>query len=353
MHTEIIASYMGIELRSPLIVGACPLTLKPETVRELAIAGAGAVVLPSLLEEQVVRRMMQQADAAGDDQPRAESDGGAHPQDDYNRGVDRYLMSISRLKQHAGIPVIANLNGCTDGRWVDVAGEVERAGADAIELSIRTDSPDPSIGADAIEASLVTAVKAVSDRVSIPVSVKLLPFFTSLSNVGRRLAQAGASGIVLFGREPSWEFHNGDLIATTHWTLSGSAQLQTTVSGLVRMCGNGSGLSIAASGGIVTTRDLIHAVVAGADVAMVTSEIYRNGPDAVAHLLEGLVVYLQREGFASFREFLPRRRAARPKLDRQSSIGPMTRVGAFPDTERRAEPARPTSDRWGHVQGTM
>ncbi|MGI9474569.1 MAG: dihydroorotate dehydrogenase [Rubripirellula sp.] len=349
MHTDVTTSYLGMRLRSPLIVGACPLTLRPENVREFTIAGAGAVVLPSLLEEQVVRQMLERGERPSPAEERIEASSLATTDNSYNGGIDTYLQTIALLKQHTGIPIIANLNGCTVGSWLEFARQVELHGADAIELSLHTDTTDPSLGADAVERRLLDAVEAVCDVVSIPVSVKLLLFFTSLPNLGWRVAEAGASGLVLFGREPIWDLRDGQMSPTSHWSLSDSPQLQTTISGLVRLHSGGPRISVAASGGITTSQSVLHSVIAGADVAMVTSELYRTGPDAIAHILEGISRHLLQEGFASFDEFARQSRQQRvASQSRPSQIEPMTRrEHVYPDP--RPEPAQQTGDRWGHT----
>lgn len=351
MHTDVTTTYLGLRLRSPIVVGACPLTLKPEHVREYTIAGAGAVVLPSLLQEQVVRRMISEGRPTNAVEKRIESSSMEVRDNGYNGGIDLYLQTISLLKHHTGIPVIANLNGCSVGSWLDAARLMEDHGADAIEMSLHTDTSDPSQGADAVERTLLEAVEAVCDAVSVPVSVKLLPFFTSLPNLGWRLAEAGAAGVVLFGREPIWDLREGRMHPTSHWALSDSGQLQTTIAGLVRMRAGGPGFSVAASGGITTARAVLHTIIAGADVAMVTSELYRTGPDAIAHLLDGIVQTLTRDGFESFEEFvLENRKNATTHAERPRQIEPMTRCGAGdiyrPETK---SPMQATGDRWGHT----
>lgn len=351
MHTDVTTTYLGLRLRSPIVVGACPLTLKPEHVREYTIAGAGAVVLPSLLQEQVVRRMLSEGRPTNAEEKRIESSSMEARDNGYNGGIDLYMQTISLLKHLTGIPVIANLNGCSVGAWLDVARMLEDHGADAIEMSLHTDTSDPSQGADAVEQRLLEAVEAVCDAVCVPVSVKLLPFFTSLPNLAWRLAEAGAAGVVLFGREPIWDLREGRMHPTSHWALSDSGQLQTTIAGLVRMRAGGPGFSVAASGGITTSRAVLHTIIAGADVAMVTSELYRTGSDVIAHLLDGISQTLLRDGYESFEQFVIEHRkstgvhAARPR-----QIEPMTRCGSgdlyLPATE---SPVSTTGDRWGHT----
>lgn len=291
MHADVTASYMGLPLPSPLIVGACPMTLATDTVRELTIAGAGAVVLPSPTQS-ACESITRSAEARD--------------------GFDRYLGAIAALKRITGIPIIASISGCIDRGWLDLARQIEAHGADAIELSLQTDTSDRSLAAGAIESALIERVASLCQAASIPVSIKLMPFFTSLPNLAWRLAEAGAKGVAIFGREPVWQVVESQMTPSSHWSLSDSSQLQTTLSGLVRLRAGGLQISVAGSGGISTARDVFDVVIAGADVAMVTSEIYRTGPDAIAHLLEGIVSYLLRRHFDSFKSFVEATRANAP-----------------------------------------
>ena len=349
MHKDVTTSYMGLRLRSPLVVGACPLTLKPENVREFAIAGAGAVVLPSLLEEQLVRAMIARGEKPSEAETGVEATSSAGTDNRYNGGINAYLNTISVLKRQTGIPIIANLNGCTVGSWLEFAKQLAGNGADAIELSLHTQTANAGLSADEVEQPLLQAVESVCDAVSIPISVKLLPFFTSLPNLAWRLTESGASGVVLFGREPIWDLCDGRMHPTSYWSLSSGGQMQTTISGLVRLRSGGPDISVAASGGITTSKDVIHSVIAGADVAMITSELYRTGPDAISHILDGILHYLRQENVSSFDEFSQQskqRQSASQSRSRQ--IEPMTR-GDQPYRDPNPNSPGQTGDRWGHV----
>ncbi|MEM8667762.1 MAG: dihydroorotate dehydrogenase [Planctomycetota bacterium] len=349
MHQDITTRYLGLNLRSPMVIGACPLNLQPETVRALAISGAGGVVLPSLMEEQVEQwlsdRPTLNQEGCHEQTPLLENADLCRKENEYNGGVDAYLRTIPLLKEQSGIPLIASLNGYRDGEWLGVAKELEHAGADAIEVAINASHCDPAATADQVERPLLDAIERVTDNVTIPVAVKLLPFYTTLPNLAWRLAEVGAEGVVLFGREPVWEFCEGELVPTSHWQLSSPGLLQTTLSGLLRVRSGGPNLSVAASGGIATTVDVIHAITAGADIAMITSEIYRTGPDSVAHLIEGISAYLTRHGFHSFTELVDNRRQQALHRDRRTQVEPMLR----PVEKQKSTQTTPQQgDRWGH-----
>ena len=351
MHTDVTTTYMGMRLRSPLIVGSCPLTLKPEAVRELTISGAGAVVLPSILEEQIVREMVQQGVEASLEERQVEAAGSPKLEDIYNGGVDNYLRTLGMLKKCTGIPIIANVNGCPHGCWLDFAPRLEGAGADAIELSVQSSLGDPSQGAQAVEDALIAAVeKSLRFRFD-PRRCQTAAVYHESSQFGATVGNAGAQGLVLFGREPIWEVFDGSLSATSRWSLSDSGQLQTTLSGLMRVRSGGEGMSIAASGGISTAKDVIHSVIAGADVAMVTSEIYRTGPDAVAHILEGVTQHFDRQGMHSFDEFVAA--VARPERSGSASREPGPRHAGYRTLSRSSSPTSSPAPATSGVMSTQ
>lgn len=349
MKPEIDADYLGLHLSSPIVIGACTLTRQPEYVRNLAIAGAGAVVLPSLFEEQIVTYLVQTGVQPDANEERAEAKGSSFIQDTYNGGPEAYLQTIGELKHCVGIPIVANMNGYTDGQWLTFARDLQNAGADAIELCLHTDCANPGLSADEIEDKLINSVCSVCDAVTIPISVKLAPYFTSLANVSWRLIEAGAAGVVIFAHEPVWETHLDRLTATTNWSLTPSGNVQPTLAGLIRVRAGGPPVSVAASGGVSNPTNLIQVVIAGADIAMVTSEIYRGGPDVVAHMVDGVRGYLQRAGLESFNALKRARPIRVDSLDqRLNLLHSLTSEACYDDPT----PTVPDhgSNRWGHAQ---
>lgn len=349
MRPEITARYMGMNLSSPVIVGSCPLTRCPESVREFVIAGAGAVVLPSLFEEQIVHQQIDLGIEPSPDETQAEETVYERYEDRYNGGPIDYLKTIEDLKRITSVPIIASLDGFTGGNWLSFAGQLERSGADAIELNLHTDFANPAMSADAVEESMLECVRAVSDFVSIPVSVKLLPFYTSLPNLAWRLTESGAAGIVVFGREPNWIVQPDQLRATTQWSLTPAGSISSTISGLIRVRSGGPPISIAGSGGISSPAEVAQVVIAGADVAMVTSEVQREGPDAISHMVEGLINFLARNDYESFDAFT----RARPKpqlamTQRRNYLQPLTDPAAYRDPTPAT--VAKTGDRWGHPE---
>lgn len=324
--------YLQLPLKSPVVVGSCPLTMEPESVRQMVACGAGAVVLPSIFQEQ-----FSDPDKV-DPYSRI-----------YNAGPDKYLRVVQEIKRLVSVPVIASLNGFCDGEWLDFARRIDAYGADAIELNVQPVIADPRESADAIETKLVEMVRKVCDSVAIPVAVKTTKRFTNLANVLRRFQSAGAAGVVLFAHDLHWDVAIDQLHWTTQWELTPVDSVGATVSGIVQARAAGLNLSIAASGGVRTADDAIKVMIAGADVAMITSEIYRAGPTAILRMVQGIERYLVTAGYPTLARF----RQARPAPILRSHRGmrddylvSLTRSTKYRDPT----PVHPvfTGDRYGH-----
>ena len=352
MFPNLEADYLGLTLKSPLIIGACPLTLNLETVRLLECAGVGAVTLPSLFEEQIVQfQRASGADLSPSDEA-LEGVGYDSCEDRYNGGPSYYLQTLSRLKNVSRLPIIASLDGYTSGQWLQFAGQLEAYGADAIELNLHTHAADPSLNANEVEARLLHCVRQVCQRVSIPVSIKLLPTFTNLSNFAWRLADSGAAGAIVFGREADWEITLDRVRKTTLWSLTAGGNIASAVSGMVRVRSGGPPLSMAASGGIASSSDVLKAIFAGGDVAMMTSELYRHGPDAVRRAIEGVRVYLTQHHYPSFRDLIEDRPA--PEASGGHRLEFLRPLANQPDEDAQAQgraqaQVPQAGDRWGHA----
>jgi dihydroorotate dehydrogenase (fumarate) len=339
------ASYLGLSLRSPIVVGSCPMTLNPESVRELSIAGVGAVVLPSLFEEQIVHYRNQRGEQVSPQEARVEWLSYEQIEDKYNGGPQGYVEAIVIHKKTANVPIIASLNGCSGGRWLEFAVDLERAGADAIELSLDPEIIDPAIGGDRVEQELVACVTTLCDLVSIPVSVKISPYHANLSNLAWQLTAAGASGLVGFAHATTWEVCTEHIKTSITWSLTPAGNVNPTIDGLIRLRAGGPSISLAASGGICSTDDITRLVIAGADVVMVTSEFYRAGPGVVESMLNELSNFLSSHHFNSFADFASSRPIPTSSL-RRSCLRLMTRTQRYEDPT--PENPHQTGDRWGH-----
>jgi dihydroorotate dehydrogenase (fumarate) len=293
-------SYLGLDLRNPLVASAGPMTQTAERVERLAEAGVGAVVLPSLFEEQI------RAEADRDErlaEVGIDSFGEATTyliDPDASIWPRQYLDLVERAAR-SGVPVIASLNGSTAGGWTGYARAMQDAGAAAIELNIYYLPGDPLIPARDAEQRYLDILTAVKSAVGIPVAVKLTPYFSSFGEMALRLEQAGADGLVLFNRFMQTDINPGSLTVSTGFKLSSPAEATLPRSWIARLRGR-LHASLAASTGVETADDVAAYLLAGADVVMTTSSLLRHGPAHVTALLDGLTAWMDRKGFGSVAE---------------------------------------------------
>jgi dihydroorotate dehydrogenase (fumarate) len=285
---DLRTSYLGLELRSPLVASPSPLTGELDGLKRLEAAGVGAVVLPSLFEEQLTHDQLELdrlLETTSDHTGEAQS---YFPDlEDYNTGPWSYLDHIEQAKQALSVPVIASLNGITPGGWVRHAKRMRDAGADALELNLYTVATDPRVGAAELEARYLDLVADVRSAISIPLAVKLSPFFTALANFAVRVDEAGADGLVLFNRfyQPDLDLDSRDVVPRL--VLSTSEELRLPLRWIAILFGRVQA-SLAATTGVHTGLDAAKVLVAGADVAMMTSALLRHGPDHVQTVEEEL-----------------------------------------------------------------
>jgi dihydroorotate dehydrogenase (fumarate) len=292
--------YLGLQLRSPLVASASPLTGELDGLRRLEDAGAGAAVLPSLFEEQLTHDQLELDRLL---ETTAEHVGEAQsyfPElDDYNTGPWSYLQGIERAKQAVAIPVIASLNGVTPGGWVRHAKRMQDAGADALELNLYAVAADPRFGAAELEVRYLELVAAVRAAVTVPLAVKLSPFFTALANLAVRIVGAGADGLVLFNRFYQPDLDLDTLAAVPRLVLSTSEELRLPLRWIAILRGHLGGASLAATTGVHTGLDAAKVLLAGADVAMMTSALLRHGPGHVRTVEEELLAILAERDYPS------------------------------------------------------
>ena len=261
--------YLGLELQSPLVASSSPLTGSLDGLRKLEAAGAGAVVLPSLFEEEL---------AADPGRVGADPQAGQPDQAGYGAGPAAYLSLLEQAKASLSIPVIASLNGTTRGGWVRHAARLEQAGADALELNIYYVSSRPGLSGGEVEGNYLDVVREVRRAIGIPLAVKLSPYFSSLANLAGQLVEAGANGLVLFNRfyQPDLDIEAMEVLPALE--LSSSAELRLPLR-WIAILHRRWGISLAASTGVHTAEDVVKVLLAGADVAMMTSALLHNGPD--------------------------------------------------------------------------
>jgi len=295
---NLTTTYLGLTLDNPLVASAGPLSRTVDGVRHLADAGVGAIVLPSLFEEQVRREAERDAQLAeAGAESFAESLSYLPETIDGEAGPRRYLDLLSRATAAVGVPVIGSLNGVTAGGWTDYAAAMQEAGAAAIELNVYYLPADPRMPGRDVEQRYVDILTTVKAAVTIPVAVKLAPFFSSAGEVAVRLDRAGADGLVLFNRFMQADIDPETLTVSTGLKLSSPAEAALPRSWIARLRGLMAG-SLAASTGVETAADVAAYLLAGADVVMTTSSLLRHGPAHAAVLIDGLTEWLKRKGFS-------------------------------------------------------
>jgi dihydroorotate dehydrogenase (fumarate) len=293
MSVDLSMTYLGLTLRNPLVAAASPLTGDLEAIRRMEEAGAAAVVLPSLFEEQLERdmlavRQLLTAGPEGFEQVLARL-----PElDDYNSGPSGYLRHIKRVKSTVSIPVIASLSGSGSGEWTRHAWLLQEAGADALELNVYFVPTDPEATADAVESRYIELVAAVVEATTIPVSVKLGPYFSSLPNLARRLIDVGADGLVLFNRYLQPDIALTEFRVNPHLALSSPDEVRLPLRWIAILRPQVSA-SLAGTSGVHTAEDVVKLVLAGADAVMTASALLRHGPAHFRALLDGLLSWLE------------------------------------------------------------
>jgi dihydroorotate dehydrogenase (fumarate) len=296
---DLSTTYLGLQLRSPLVASSGPLTARIDSLRALEQAGVAAVVLPSLFEEQIEHEDIQAArlgDLGSDSNPEATS---YFPDlADYESVADRYLRHVEEAKKALSIPVVASLNGETAGGWVRYARLLELAGADALELNLYGISADLDVTGREVEEDQVELVALVKASLSIPLAVKIGPHYSALGNQAARIIDAGADGLVLFNR-----FYQPDIDPKTRKVaptleLSSSAELRLPLRWTAILSGRVEA-SLAVTTGVHTGADVARCLLAGADVAMMTSALLVNGPGHVAAVERELVEWAAESGFES------------------------------------------------------
>lgn len=297
--TRLATNYMGLTLRSPIVASAGPVTGRLDLLKRLESAGVGAVVLPSLFEEEITNtatELNRMFDVNSLANPEARS---FFPElEEFRTAPDAYLSLLSSAKESLQVPVIASLNGATTGGWESYAGELQDAGADAIELNIYIVAANVSRDPTEIEKTYISIVEGVKREVSIPIAVKLSPYFTAFGHFAKSISSAGANGLVLFNR-----FYQPDIdIATREVTpglsLSTSDELRLPLRWIGVLCGKVDA-SLALTTGVHTSEDVAKALLAGADVVMSTSALIKNGPEQVAVFEQGLLAWMDEHEYES------------------------------------------------------
>jgi dihydroorotate dehydrogenase (fumarate) len=313
---DLNTQYMGLQLRSPLVASASPLTGSMPELLALQDAGAGAVVLPSLFAEQIeaeTRRHDALSIAGAASSPEARNYLAAP--DDRQMPAYQYLDLVRYASTELDIPVIASLNGATEAGWIDYARRIEDAGASALELNIYFIASDLSLSGRDIEQRYLNIVRAVRQRVDIPIAVKLSPYFSAPGHFAGELAAAGADALVLFNRFYQPDIDTARLKVRNNLELSRPSEMRLPLLWTAILHGR-IDASLAASTGVHTSDDVVQCLLAGADVVMTTSALLEHGIGHMRTLVDGLAAWLGSrgmDGLGSMRGLLSQRKIARPE----------------------------------------
>ncbi len=348
MSVDLTTHYGRLKLKSPLVVGACPMTGDESARRSMEAAGAGAIVLPSLFQEQVILWSQRQGQAMTATEERVLRQANRTQVDRFCDNAETYLAIVNRASALSSIPIIASLNGEVSGTWLGFAGELQEAGADAIELNIQLPPPNEIAGPRQAEDKIAELVAEIGQSITVPLFVKVANEFTSVSHLATRLL-SGAQGLVLFARAPDVDICLDTLTVESKWGLTQPSSVTQWLAMVMKVHAFCPILPLAVCGGIGTASDLIKVLLAGADVGMVTSAIYRHGPEAVGTLLDGLVAFMEQRHWNSIAEL----QAARPlEFDNEEKRSAYVKaLASRPDLFTVQIGDLPTTgDQWGHPQ---
>jgi dihydroorotate dehydrogenase (fumarate) len=301
---DLSTSYLGMPLRSPLVVSSSPLSREIENIKKMEELGAGAVVLHSLFEEQLRQEAQELDDRLNQGSDSFAEATSFFPRlNEFHVGPQEYLAHLRKAKEKVKIPIIASLNGSSVGGWIEYAKKIQEAGADALELNIYSIPTDPDLGGDKIEGSVLDVFTAVKGVVSIPVAVKLSPFFSNMANMAKRLDQAGADGLVLFNRflQPDLDIESLEVRPKVLWSTPFAQRLPmrwiAILHGQIKA-------DLAATSGIYTAQDVIKMLMVGANVTMLYSALARHGLSHLRTLSGELAEWLRAHEYESVEQLI-------------------------------------------------
>lgn len=306
---------MGLSLPSPVVVSACTLSEDVGNILRMEDAGAGAVVLFSLFEEQIREERARFESILNTTSNVFAEASDYFPQlEDYHVGTSRYLEIIREAKERVQIPVIGSLNGITHEGWIEYALEMEQAGADGIEINVFYIPADLRLTGAEVEKRYIDIIKAVRQHVQIPVAVKLNPYFSATGNMALQMKEAGADALVLFNRfyQPDFDIHELKLLSDLHY--SDAAEIRLPLLWIAVLYGN-IPLSLAATTGVQSAREVIKYLLAGADIAMTASALYKKGIGHLKEMNDGVREWMNRMDFDSidaFKGVMSRRNVSNP-----------------------------------------
>jgi dihydroorotate dehydrogenase (fumarate) len=297
--TDLTTNYMGLTLKNPIVPSASPLAKRVDSIKQMEDAGASAITMYSLFEEQIDLEALAQHNFIEQTTFMSSEATAYFPKAaDYNRGPDGYLELIRQAKEAVDVPVIGSLNGVTPGGWTHYARLIQDAGADALELNVYLIPTRSDLTSDGVENTYLEILRDVKASVKIPVAMKLSPFFSSLPNMARRLDRAGANALVLFNRFYQPDFDLEELAVTPHLVLSTPWEMRLPLRWIAILYGHVKA-SLALTTGVHTPDDVVKSVMAGADIANVASVLLERGPGHISELIGGLSQWMEEHEYES------------------------------------------------------
>ena len=299
---DLSTTYLGLQLRTPLVASASPLSQQIDGIRQHEDAGASAVVLYSLFEEQLRQESFElEHHLANGTNSFAEAASFFPQPDEFRLGPEGYLKHIRQAKEAVSVPIIASLNGATVGGWTQYAKLMQQAGADALECNIYSIPTDPELTSNAVEQQYLDILEAVKSVVTIPVAIKLSPFFSNMANMAKRLDQAGANGLVLFNRFYQPDINLDELEIQPNVLLSTPQALRLPLTWIGILYGR-IRPSLAATSGVHGPEDVVKLLMVGADVTMLCSTLLRNGIGQLEQIEEGVLEWMERHEYESVQQ---------------------------------------------------
>lgn len=312
---DLTTKYMGLTLKNPIVPSASPLSRRLSSIKAMEDAGAAAITMHSLFEEQIdLEALAQHHFVEQEAFMSAEATAYFPRANDYFSGPDAYLELVREAKAAVSIPVIGSLNGVTTGGWTRYARLIEEAGADALELNVYMIPTRLALSSDGVENTYLEILREVKAQVKIPVAMKLSPFFSAMPNMAHRLDRAGADGLVLFNRFYQPDFDLEEMAVTPHLVLSTPWEMRLPLRWIAILFGHVNA-SLALTTGIHTSDDAVKAIMAGADIANVASLLLEQGVGKIDDLLSGMAHWMEEheyESVAQMKGALSQRNVAEP-----------------------------------------
>lgn len=301
---DLSTKYMGMKLKNPIVPSASPLMYEVSSIKKLEAAGASAVVLHSLFEEQITHEALElNYLTTQGSESYAEAITYFPEPEVYHLGPDEYLNHIKTLKDSVNIPVIASLNGVTTGGWLEYASKIEAAGADGLELNIYFIPTNTQQAGTEVEQLYIDILKTVKSEIKIPIAVKLSPFFSSIANIAHQLDQNGANALVLFNRfyQPDIDLETLDVIPNIF--LSTPQAMRLPLRWVAILYGRIKA-DIAATSGIHNAEDVLKMLMVGANVTMMCSALLKNGPEHITKVLDEMQMWMEEHEYSSIQQMI-------------------------------------------------